>query len=68
MKSMTILISEMCFRNLVSCIKRLSKKGLIISYKAEKANNEGYRNVTVTSITINGIFLLGIEMGKTFNK
>lgn len=68
MTSMTILISEKCFKNLVSCIKRLSKKGLIISYEAGKADNDGYRYVTVTSITINGIFLLGIEMGKTFNK
>lgn len=64
MTSMNILASDKCFKNLVSCIKRLTKNGIVISYEAEKADDDGYRYVKVISATGYGIYMLGIEMGK----
>lgn len=64
MTTLNLYASNECFARLMNAIDALRDYNFILNVKYSKPDDEGYRNVTITSDNAYPIYSLGIEMGK----
>ena len=63
MTTLNLYVSNECFQRLVNAVKALNSYHSVLDLKYSKPDDEGYRNVTITSDNAYHIYKLGIEMG-----